>query len=207
MAPENPQRSAAGFHDLAAVSGGPFRSSEEVAARRDRTGNVTLKLAEAERAGVKVIETEKLAFAYPDGRVLVRDFTTTIIRGDKIGLIGPNGAGKTSLIKVLLGQLTPTGGTLNAGTNLEVVYFDQMRDQIDDNKTVADNIANGNATVTIEVIDGSRRSGHSNACSPASGASAGSCCSTSSSRSSHRRSWKRCSRTRSDITGAGTFRK
>ncbi len=119
-------------------------------ARRDRTGNVTLKLAEAERSGVKVIEAENLEFAYPDGRVLFRDFTTTIIRGDKIGLIGPNGAGKTTLIKVLLGQLAPTGGTLTLGTNLEVIYFDQMRDQIDDNKTVADNIANGNTTVTID---------------------------------------------------------
>jgi ATP-binding cassette subfamily F protein uup len=118
--------------------------------RRDRTGNVTLKLAEAERSGVKVLDAENLAFAYPDGRVLVRDFTTTVIRGDKIGLIGPNGAGKTTLIKVLLGQLAPTGGTLKTGTNLEVVYFDQMRDQIDDNKTVADNIANGNSTVTID---------------------------------------------------------
>ncbi len=119
-------------------------------ARRERTGNVTLKLAEAERSGVKVIEAENVAFAYPDGRVLVRDFTTTILRGDKIGLIGPNGAGKTTLIKLLLGQLAPTGGTLKHGTNLEVVYFDQMRDQIDDNKTVADNIANGNPTVTVD---------------------------------------------------------
>jgi ABC transport system ATP-binding/permease protein len=90
-------------------------------ARRERVGNVTLKLAEAERSGVKVIETENMAFAYPDGRVLVKDFTTTIIRGDKIGLIGPNGAGKTTLIKVLLGQLAPTGGTIKHGTNLEVV--------------------------------------------------------------------------------------
>jgi ATP-binding cassette subfamily F protein uup len=118
--------------------------------RRDRVGTATIKLAEAERSGVKVIETEKLSFSYPDGRVLVRDFNTTILRGDKIGLIGPNGAGKTTLIKVLLGQLAPTSGTIKHGTNLEVVYFDQMRDQIDDNKSVADNIANGNTTVTIE---------------------------------------------------------
>jgi ATP-binding cassette subfamily F protein uup len=118
--------------------------------RRERTGNVNLKLAEAERSGVKVIEAENVAFAYPDGRVLVRDLTTTILRGDKIGLIGPNGAGKTTLIKLLLGQLQPTAGTLKHGTNLEVVYFDQMRAQIDDDKTVADNIANGNPTVTIE---------------------------------------------------------
>jgi ATP-binding cassette subfamily F protein uup len=98
---------------------------------------------------VKVIDCEHLSFAWPDGRPLVRDFTTTVIRGDKIGLIGPNGAGKTSLIKVLLGQLAPTGGVLKIGTNLEVAYFDQLRDQIDDRRTVADNIANGNSTVTI----------------------------------------------------------
>jgi ATP-binding cassette subfamily F protein uup len=119
-------------------------------ARRERTGNVTLKLAEAERSGVKVIETENLSFAYSDGRVLVRDFTTTIIRGDKIGLIGPNGAGKTTLIKLLLGQIAPTGGTIKHGTNLEVVYFDQMRGQIDDNKTVADNINGGSTSVNID---------------------------------------------------------
>jgi ATP-binding cassette subfamily F protein uup len=81
---------------------------------------------------------------------MVRDFTTSITRGDKIGLIGPNGAGKTTLIKLLLGQLAPTSGTLKLGTQLEVVYYDQLRAQIDDNKTVADNIANGNATVTID---------------------------------------------------------
>jgi ATP-binding cassette subfamily F protein uup len=119
-------------------------------ARRERLGNVTLKLAEAEKSGVKVIDAEKVSFAYPDGRVLVRDFTTTITRGDKIGLIGPNGAGKSTLIKLLLGQLAPTGGTIKHGTNLEIVYYDQLRAQIDDKKTVADNIADGNTTVTID---------------------------------------------------------
>jgi ABC transport system ATP-binding/permease protein len=119
-------------------------------ARRERTGEVTLKLAEADRSGVKVIEAENLGFAWSADRVLVRDFTTTLIRGDKIGIIGPNGAGKTTLIKLLLGQIAPTSGTIKHGTNLEVVYFDQLREQIDDTKTVADNIANGNSTVTIE---------------------------------------------------------
>jgi ATP-binding cassette subfamily F protein uup len=122
----------------------------ERTARRSRTGDVTLKLAEAERSGVKVIETENATFAWPDGRVLLRPFTTTILRGDKIGLIGPNGAGKTTLIKLLLGQLAPTSGTIKHGTRMEVVYYDQLRAQIDDTKTVADNIANGNATVTID---------------------------------------------------------
>ncbi len=119
-------------------------------ARRAKVGNVNLRLADASPSGVKVVDVEKMTFAYPDGRVLVRDFSTTIIRGDKIGLIGPNGAGKTTLIKLLLGQLAPSGGTIKHGTNLEVVYYDQLRAQIDDDKTVADNIANGNTHITVD---------------------------------------------------------
>ncbi len=122
----------------------------ERSARRDRIGQVTLRLAEAERSGVKVIEAEKVSFAWLGQPPLVRDFGTTIIRGDKIGLIGPNGAGKTTLIKLLLGQLPPTAGEIKHGTKLEIVYYDQLREQIDDNKTVADNIAGGNDTVTID---------------------------------------------------------
>jgi ATP-binding cassette subfamily F protein uup len=119
-------------------------------ARRERVGNVTLRLAEAEKTGVKVIEADQLSFAWDGGRPLVRDFSTVITRGDKIGLIGPNGAGKTTLIQLLLGQRAPTGGLVKHGTNLEVVYFDQHRTQIADDKSVADNIANGNTTVTID---------------------------------------------------------
>ncbi len=119
-------------------------------ARRERMGNVTLRLAEASRSGVKVVEAEGMSFSYPDGAVLVRDFSTLVTRGDKIGLIGPNGAGKTTLIKLLLGQLQPTSGTLKHGTNLEVVYYDQLRSKIDDAKSVADNIADGATTVTID---------------------------------------------------------
>jgi len=118
--------------------------------RRERMGTVSLRLAEADRSGVKVVEAENVGFAYADGRVLVRDLSTTIIRGDKIGLIGPNGAGKTTLIRLLLGQLEPTTGAIRPGTNLEVVYFDQFRAQIDDEKSVADNIANGNSAVTVD---------------------------------------------------------
>jgi ATP-binding cassette subfamily F protein uup len=122
----------------------------ERSARRERVGDVTLRLAEAERSGVKVIAAENMEFTWQGGKPLVRDFNIVITRGDKIGLIGPNGAGKTTLIKLLLGQIQPTGGEIRHGTNLEVVYFDQLRDQIEDDKTVADNIANGNATVTID---------------------------------------------------------
>jgi ATP-binding cassette subfamily F protein uup len=120
-------------------------------ARRATVGNVKMSVNEsAVPSGLKVVDVEHMSFAYPDGRVLVRDFTTTIIRGDKIGLIGPNGAGKTTLIKLLLGQLAPTGGVIRHGTNLEVVYYDQLRAQIDDDKTVADNIANGNTHLTVD---------------------------------------------------------
>ena len=119
-------------------------------ARRDRVGNANIKVTEAERTGVKVIDAENVNFAWPDGKVVIRDLSLVVQRGEKIGILGPNGAGKTTLIKLLLGQLQPTSGILKHGTNLEVVYFDQLRAQIDDNKSVADNIANGNPTVTIE---------------------------------------------------------
>jgi ATP-binding cassette subfamily F protein uup len=121
----------------------------ERAARRSRTGNVTLRLAEAERSGVNVVEAENVSFSYPGGPTLVRDFSSMLTRGDKVGIIGPNGAGKSTLIRLLLGQLAPTSGVIKHGTRLEITYFDQMRTQIDDDKTVADNIAGGNETVTI----------------------------------------------------------
>ncbi|HEU5078046.1 MAG TPA: ATP-binding cassette domain-containing protein [Opitutaceae bacterium] len=119
-------------------------------ARRERAGQVSMKLSDAERSGMKVIDLKEVSFRYGNGPWIVRDFTTTIMRGDKIGIIGPNGAGKSTLIKLLLGQLAPTEGEVVQGTNLEVLYFDQLREQIDDNRTVADNIANGNETVTID---------------------------------------------------------
>ncbi|MBI5423668.1 MAG: ATP-binding cassette domain-containing protein [Opitutae bacterium] len=122
----------------------------EARARRERVGSATLKLAEAERSGQKVVEAENVTYTWAGGKTVLRDFSITINRGEKIGILGPNGAGKTTLIKLLLGQLQPTSGVIKHGTNLEVVYFDQLRAQIDDNKTVADNIANGNPTVTIE---------------------------------------------------------
>ncbi|HLP25446.1 MAG TPA: ATP-binding cassette domain-containing protein, partial [Acidobacteriota bacterium] len=122
----------------------------EAKARRERVGSANLKLAEAERSGQKVVEAENVTYTWSGGKTVLRDFSITINRGEKIGILGPNGAGKTTLIKLLLGQLQPTSGVIKHGTNLEVVYFDQLRAQIDDNKTVADNIANGNPTVTIE---------------------------------------------------------
>jgi ABC transport system ATP-binding/permease protein len=119
-------------------------------ARREVAGKAQITLSTADRSGVKVIDTEALTFAWPGQPPVVRDLTLTITRGDKIGLLGPNGVGKTSLVKLLLGELAPTGGSLAHGTRLEIVYLDQLRAQIDDNKSVADNIADGNAYVTVQ---------------------------------------------------------
>lgn len=118
-------------------------------ARRVRSGAVNLRLEEAEKTGIKVVEARTAAFAYPDGTEVIRDFSALITRGDKIGLIGPNGVGKTTLIKLLLGRLEPTSGMIKHGTKMEVAYFDQMRAQIDDSLSVADNINDSRTTVTI----------------------------------------------------------
>jgi ATP-binding cassette subfamily F protein uup len=109
-----------------------------------------MEISEAERSGVRVVEAENIAFAYPGGTPLIREFSLVLNRGDKVGLIGPNGAGKTTLVKMLLGQLAPTSGVLKFGTKMEVIYFDQMRDQIDDDKTVAENLAGDSDTVTVQ---------------------------------------------------------
>jgi ATP-binding cassette subfamily F protein uup len=122
----------------------------ERAARRDRTGTSKMTAQEADRSGFKVIECKDAGFRYAaDGRWIVRDLTTRIERGDKIGIVGPNGAGKTTLLRLLLGQLAPTVGTIEQGTRLEIVYFDQLRAQLDETMRVQDAVADGNATVTI----------------------------------------------------------
>jgi len=122
----------------------------ERAARRDRTGAAKMTAQEAERSGFKVIACEGAGFRYGDGRWIVRGLTTRIERGDKIGIVGPNGAGKTTLLRLLLGELAPVEGTIEQGTRLEVVYFDQLRTQLDETMRVQDAVADGNATVTID---------------------------------------------------------
>ncbi len=117
-------------------------------ARRDRAGTAKLTAQEADRSGFKVIACEDAGFRYDD-RWVIRHLTTRIERGDKIGIVGPNGAGKTTLLRLLLGQLTPTEGKVEQGTRLEVVYFDQLRAQLDETMRVQDAVADGNATVTI----------------------------------------------------------
>ena len=108
--------------------------------RRDRMGKVRMALDEAPRSGKIVVEATDLDFDY-GGEDIVKDFSCTIMRGDRIGILGPNGAGKSTLIRLLLGDLPPRQGRIKHGTNLNVRYFDQLRDQLDENKTVQENIA------------------------------------------------------------------
>ena len=114
----------------------------ERAARRDRVGTVRLQAQEAERSGRLVVEARNVSFSRGE-RPIVRDLTTTISRGDRVGLIGPNGSGKTTLLRLLLGELAPDSGTIRQGTNLEIAYFDQLRDRLDPEQTVFDSIAEG----------------------------------------------------------------
>ena len=116
--------------------------------RRDRVGTVRLQAQEAERSGRLVVETKHVNFARGP-KTIVRDFSTVITRGDRVGLIGPNGSGKTTLLKLLLGELPPDSGTITLGTNIELAYFDQLREQLDEDRSVFDTIADGADFVMI----------------------------------------------------------
>ncbi|WP_165220808.1 ATP-binding cassette domain-containing protein [Aquisphaera insulae] len=108
--------------------------------RRDRQGTALIQAQEAERSGTLVVEAESVTFSY-EGRTVIRDLTTAIVRGDKVGIIGPNGSGKTTAIRLLLGQLEPAEGTVRRGTNLEIAYFEQLKSSLDDEKTVQKNVS------------------------------------------------------------------
>jgi ATP-binding cassette subfamily F protein uup len=129
-----------------------YKLRAEDSARRRLPGQVKLAVQEAERSGKLVAEAEGISFARGE-RVLVKNFSTTLLRGDKIGIIGPNGAGKTTLLNLLLGKLAPGSGSLRLGTNLQVAYFDQLRAALDESKPVYENIGEGKEFIEI---DGSR---------------------------------------------------
>ena len=110
--------------------------------RRERGGTAQMDVQVAERSGRLVAEARGVIFARGE-KVIVRDFTTTITRGDRVGLIGPNGSGKTTLLRLLLGELAPDSGSVRLGTGLAVAYFDQLREQLDPEQSVYDSIADG----------------------------------------------------------------
>jgi ATP-binding cassette subfamily F protein uup len=116
--------------------------------RRDRQGTAKMQVQESERSGTLVIKTDGVGFGYGD-RTVIQGLSTTISRGDKVGIIGPNGAGKTTLLRLLLGGLTPDTGTVRLGTNLEIAYFDQLKATLDDDKTVLDNVSGGYDSIPI----------------------------------------------------------
>ncbi|AZV92652.1 ABC transporter ATP-binding protein [Bordetella sp. J329] len=120
----------------------------ERAQRRDLQGKVNLQLDQGERSGKLVAELESVSKTFGD-RTVIRDYSTAIMRGDRIGIIGPNGAGKTTLLKIMLGELAPDSGTVRLGSKLQVAYFDQMRAQLDENATLADVISPGSEWVEI----------------------------------------------------------
>src|SRR5258706_9192456 len=116
--------------------------------RREQSGKVRMQIQEDRRSGRLVIEAEGVGFGFGERQVL-RDFSTTIQRGDKVGIIGPNGSGKTTLLRVLIGELGPDQGVVRQGTNIEIAYFDQLRTQLDENQSVLDNVGQGGDTITI----------------------------------------------------------
>ncbi|MCB1788581.1 MAG: ATP-binding cassette domain-containing protein [Gammaproteobacteria bacterium] len=124
----------------------------EYGERRSRAGNAKIAMNAAERSGRLVCEAVDVSYAW-DGRPIIRDFSTTIMRGDRIGIIGPNGCGKSTLLNLLLGRLQPDSGRIELGTRLEVAYFDQLRDQLELDKTVLDNVAGGSDKVSVNGKD------------------------------------------------------
>jgi ATP-binding cassette subfamily F protein uup len=122
---------------------------QERGVRRERQGKARIEMQDGSLSGQKVIEAKDLTFTFGDAPI-IKNFSTTIWRGDKIGIIGPNGGGKTTLLRLLLGKLAPQEGTIKHGTQMQLVYLDQLRDQIDDKKTVAENVAGDAETVTFQ---------------------------------------------------------
>lgn len=124
------------------------RMREERAKRQEKAGNCRFSIEEAQRTGRMVADASNISFAW-DKKKIIDGFSTTIIRGDRVGIIGPNGCGKTTLLKILLGELIPQEGNVRLGTNLQVAYFDQLRSQLDEDRTLRENIGDGNDMIII----------------------------------------------------------
>ena len=120
----------------------------EYSDRRKQMGTSRLQIQEAQKSGNLVIRLEDAAFEYPDHKIF-DPFSLTIMRGDKVGIIGRNGAGKSTLLKVMLGKLEPTSGNVKLGTNVDIAYFDQLRDQLDENETVQEAVGEGSDSILI----------------------------------------------------------
>ena len=118
------------------------------AERREHEGTVKMEAAAAERSGKRLVVADSVRFAFDD-QTIVKDFSTTILRGDRIGIVGPNGSGKTTLIRLLLGELEPDAGSIHIGTRMRVAYFDQQRAQLDERATALDNVAGGREFIEI----------------------------------------------------------
>lgn len=115
---------------------------------RSRAGSASFSLQQTNTSGTKVITIEQASVSY-DSTQILKPFDAQIMRGDRIGVIGPNGSGKTTLLKLMLGKLQPSSGSVEHGSKLDIAYFDQMRDQLDYDKTVFENVADGNETVPV----------------------------------------------------------
>ena len=121
---------------------------QERSERRERLGTSKLAMQSSDKSGKIVLDVQNITHGYANKPIL-NDFSTTLMRGDKVGIIGPNGCGKSTLLKILLGKLEPQQGSIKVGTKLELAYFDQMRGALDENKTVAENIGEGRDTLEI----------------------------------------------------------
>jgi ATP-binding cassette subfamily F protein uup len=117
--------------------------------RREAPGTIKMEAQETERSGMLVVKADNVSFSY-GGAPIISQLSTIIMKGDRVGILGPNGSGKTTLLRLLLGNLQPESGTIRSGTNLQISYFDQLREQLDENKTVQENVVENNQdTVTI----------------------------------------------------------
>ncbi|MCW8870007.1 MAG: ATP-binding cassette domain-containing protein [Proteobacteria bacterium] len=125
-----------------------YKLRDERKQRREKKGSAKADINVAEAGGKKVITAYKVDFAYQD-KIILKDFSTKILRGDKVGIIGPNGVGKTTLVNILLGELEPDAGSVKLGTGIQVAYFDQLKQDINDNDTVQNNLQLGTDFVTI----------------------------------------------------------